>query len=154
MIWGSIEALNKAWPKLGPEPEIDPCMITVLDLDASQVVAMKMVLCCERVRPLQGSRGFRGQKTPISQCLSKGRFSLQGPTRKNGDFFGSNRPFSEALGNGSLFGPPKPSFPDFHESANHALVIVLYSNSVLTLYGLILAPILNLFKPPFLVLGS
>ena len=32
--------------------------------------------------------------------------------------------------------------------------LFLYSDSVLTLYGLILAPILNLFKLPFLVLGS
>ena len=33
-------------------------------------------------------------------------------------------------------------------------MFMCYSNSVLTLYGLILAPILNLFKLPFLVLGS
>ena len=31
---------------------------------------------------------------------------------------------------------------------------LLFSNSVLTLYGLILAPLLNLFELPFLVLGS
>ena len=31
---------------------------------------------------------------------------------------------------------------------------MFYSNSVLTLYGLILAPILNSFKLPFLILES
>ena len=38
--------------------------------------------------------------------------------------------------------------------ANGSDMCVCYSNSVLTLYGLILAPILNLLKLPFLVLGS
>ena len=34
------------------------------------------------------------------------------------------------------------------------ICMISYLNLVLTLYGLILAPILNLFKLPFLVLGS
>ena len=62
-------------------------------------------------------RGFRGQKTPISQCPRNGRFESKNPHfstglhRANGDSLTQNA-ISGTLGNGSFL-TPKPSFPDF-----------------------------------------
>ena len=53
--------------------------------------------------PKIGKRGFRGQKTLISQGPRKGRFESKNPH------------FSTGLHkeNGDFSTPPKPSFPDF-----------------------------------------
>ena len=82
-----------------------------------------LIYCCKRVRPLQGpkigKRGFRGQKTPISQCPRKGRFELKNPHfsaglhNENGEFSAQSAVF-EVMGNGSFL-TPKPSFPDFED---------------------------------------
>ena len=67
--------------------------------------------------PKSGKRGFRGQETPIAQCPTKGRFESRIPIFfvkpvEIWGFFESKRPF---LGHWEMgvFGPPKPSFPDF-----------------------------------------
>ena len=64
-----------------------------------------------------GKRGFRGQKTPISQCPRNGRFEskkspflYRAPQGKWG--FLDKTPISGTLGHGSFL-TPKPSFPDF-----------------------------------------
>ena len=70
-----------------------------------------------------GKRGFRGQKTPISQCTRKGRFEsknpivLVEPCLEMG-IFRLKAPFSGALGNGSFL-TPKPAFPDFVDFDPH-----------------------------------
>ena len=59
-----------------------------------------------------GKRGFRGQKTPISQCPRNGRFEpkipifLLEPCREMGIFVYSKRPFVGLWENG-FFCPPK-----------------------------------------------
>ena len=79
------------------------------------------IKCCESVGPLQGSkwpkngkRGFRGQKTPISQCPRNGRFESKIPIstglrKENGDFLTQSAHFWDT---GTTL-TPKPSFPDF-----------------------------------------